>query len=214
MTAIVRWTLVVLPTRRHKHREGLEGGGEAGGWAGGWGGGEGEGEGEGRAGGEDEAGRGLVALHLLQPLERTVVNYMYNLHCVYAYTILSYKTLVCIYALILSYVHYYLTYTHNSQSGSPTCPLLMYGLLYNRQALWRCQLVTRVTCSPSSSLQRSFAASSSKRIDTQHLLARKCVNLDDRQAGDSGLFWILHPNGPMFPSNMGLGRKSPRSLST
>ena len=40
--------------------------------------GEGEGEGEGGAGGEDEAERGSVALQLLQPVERTVVNYMYN----------------------------------------------------------------------------------------------------------------------------------------
>ena len=36
------------------------------------------GEGEGGAGGEDEARRGSVALQLLQPVERTVVNYMYN----------------------------------------------------------------------------------------------------------------------------------------
>ena len=40
--------------------------------------GRGGGEGEGGAGGEDEAERGSVALQLLLPVERTVVNYMYN----------------------------------------------------------------------------------------------------------------------------------------
>ena len=124
-----------------------------------------------------------MALQLLCTVERTVENYnhVYNIvilthTCIY-YT-LSYETFVYNYALTcISYVCYnFLTYMctiHNSQSGTPTCPLSMYGLLYSRRALWLSQLETRVISSPFSSLLTSFVALSLKRTGTRHSVCRE-----------------------------------------